>query len=149
MRTIKRDIVGAFILSSDGRLLMGKSRGGSVYADYWIVPGGGVDAGETKLAALKREMLEELGLDISVANINQIDFVFPGQAEKILWGSGERVLADMVFYNFTVEFGQLAADIPIKTEDDFVEAQWFLLKELKDIPVSPPSVTTLKKLGYL
>lgn len=149
MRTIKRDIVGAFIISADGKLLMGKSLNGGMYAGHWIVPGGGVEPGETKLEALKREMLEEIGVDISGAETRRMDFVFPGTAEKVLRGSGERVLADMTFYNFTVQLNQPAANIQLKTEDDFVDPQWFPFKDLKNLPMSPPSRITLKKLGYL
>lgn len=149
MRTIKRDIVGAFIFSSDGKLLMGKSLNGGMYPGHWIVPGGGVEANETKLKALKREMLEEIGLDISGAKISQIDYVFPGKSEKILRTTGEHVMADMVFYNFTVQLDRPAPEVRIKTEDDFVDAEWFDVKELKNMPVSPPSAITLKKLGYL
>jgi len=149
MRTIKRDIVGAFIFSRDGLLLMGKSHGGSIYAGRWIVPGGGVDAGETKLQALLREILEETGLDISGSDVQQIDYVFSGKAEKVLRDNGERVMADMTFYNFTVRLDQLAAEISLTTEDDFVDPKWFALSELPLLPMSPASVKTLKKLGHL
>ncbi len=144
-----RNIVGAFIFSSDNKLLMGKSLNGGMYPGFWIVPGGGVDEGETKLEALKREMLEEIGLDISASKIDQIDLVFTGESVKILRGTGEHVLAKMTFYNFTIQLHKLAKEIQIKTEDDFVDAQWFPVTKLKNLPVSPPSTTTLKKLGYL
>ena len=42
MRTIHRDIVGGFIFSKDGRLLLGKNCKGGVYEGSFVVPGGGV-----------------------------------------------------------------------------------------------------------
>jgi len=64
MRTIYRDIVGAFIFSKDGYTLHGKSTRGT-YDGCWIVPGGGIEDGESKEEAGNREILEEVGLDIS------------------------------------------------------------------------------------
>lgn len=52
MREIERDIVGGVIISKDNKMLMGKGRNGSVYKDCWLIPGGGVDEGETKLQTL-------------------------------------------------------------------------------------------------
>jgi 8-oxo-dGTP diphosphatase len=146
MRTIKRDIVGAFIFSADNRLLMGKA---GVYKDQWAIPGGGIEEGETKLEALRREILEEVGIDINKGKIEEIEGALTGQSEKNLRDTGERVLVDMTFYNYRITLPQPAEKIKIKAEDDFKEARWFSIKELSDIPLTPPSVTTLQKLGYL
>lgn len=149
MRTIKRDIVGAFIISRDNKILMGKSHKGGVYPGCWIVPGGGMEPGETKLQALIREILEETGLDISSAKIEEIEGALSGQTEKIMRESGERVLADMRFYNFTVRLDGPANESALRTDDDFVDAKWFPLSELPNLKLSPPSTVTFKKLGYL
>jgi 8-oxo-dGTP diphosphatase len=53
--------VGALILTAGGLLLVRQRRGRD---SYWLLPGGGVKFGEPLIAALRRELLEELGLEI-------------------------------------------------------------------------------------
>jgi 8-oxo-dGTP diphosphatase len=149
MRTITRDIVGAFIFSRDGKLLMGKSHKGGVYSKSWIIPGGGVEDGETKIEALRREILEETGIDIKSSEVSKIEGALRGQSEKNLRDTGERVLVNMNFYNYKVIIDKDSSDITLKTDDDFIEARWFSQPELSSVQMSPPSLETLKKLGYL
>lgn len=97
MRTIHRDIAGAFIFSSDGKLLLGKSIKGGVYKDRWIVPGGGIDEGETPVEGMKREVFEEVDLDVSDAKITKFEGVHDGESLKTLRDTGEGVLVKMRF----------------------------------------------------
>lgn len=149
MRTIQRDIVGAFLFSRDYKLLLGKSIKGGVYPDCWIVPGGGVEADETNEEAVIRETLEETGIDITSAKIEQIAGALNGQSEKTLRETGEKVLVEMKFYNFKATLDGKADDISISNEDDFIEARWFSVEELKSLKLSPPTITTLQKIGCL
>jgi 8-oxo-dGTP diphosphatase len=149
MRTIQRDIVGAFIFSSDGKLLMGKSRKGGVYKDLWIVPGGGVEDGETKLQALSREIIEETGLDINQGKIEEIKGDLNGESEKTLRGTEERVLVKMNFYSYKVSLPKPASEIDLKADDDFIDAQWFMPSELPKLSLSPPTIASLKRLRLL
>lgn len=148
MRTIHRDIVGGFIFSKDGKLLLGKNRRGGVYEGSYVVPGGGVDDGETKLEALRREMLEETGLDIKDAEVSKLNEV-SGQHEKTLRETGERVLVDMDFYNYKIKIHNDSSDIKLRTEDDWAEPQWFTLIELSDLKLSPPTKHTLIEAGLI
>ena len=148
MRTIHRDIVGGFIFSKDGKLLLGKNRKGGVYEGSLVVPGGGVDEGETKLQALRREMLEETGIDINEAAITELNTA-SGEGEKTLRDTGERVYVKMDFYNYRVEMPLLAEDIRIIAEDDWIEPQWFAVQELRSQPLSPPTKKLLIDTGLL
>jgi 8-oxo-dGTP diphosphatase len=55
--------VGALILV-DGKVVLARHRKGE--RTYYLLPGGGVDRGETLADALRREVAEETGLEIDV-----------------------------------------------------------------------------------
>lgn len=149
MRTIKRNIVGGFIFSADDKLLIGKSLKGGVYAGHWIIPGGGIEENETHHEALIREILEETGLDITNAAIEELGHAGSGTSEKTLRDSGERVIVEMEFYNFIVRLPGAAELFELVAEDDFTEPRWIGANELHEVLLSPPTVVTLKQIGYL
>ncbi len=61
------DVVAAVILQPDGRFLLARRPEGKPYAGYWEFPGGKVEAGESLEHALKRELHEELGIEVERA----------------------------------------------------------------------------------
>ena len=110
MRTISREIVSGLIFSKDGKLLMGMKdpKSGGVYLDCWHLPGGGVESDETKEDALRREILEETGIDISNSYIILADDQGSGQTEKTLKDTGETVLCYMKFNVYRIELDRNA-----------------------------------------
>lgn len=51
---------------------------------YWILPGGGVEAGESDIEALVRECKEEVGVEVKVGEfVLEDDFYWKGELEKI------------------------------------------------------------------
>jgi 8-oxo-dGTP pyrophosphatase MutT (NUDIX family) len=151
MKTIHRDIVSALIFSKDGKLLMGMKdpQGGGVYADCWHIPGGGVDGGEPQLEALRREILEEVGIDTNSCRVTLADDVGVGEAEKILKDTGETVICKMKFYVYRVDVNKNAADIEVQPNDDLATLAWADPKRLGGYKLTPPSVTLFKRLGYM
>lgn len=61
------EVAAAVILRSDGRFLLAQRPSGKPYAGYWEFPGGKVEPGESPQAAMKRELHEELGIDVEQA----------------------------------------------------------------------------------
>ena len=74
-RSLPTKHIGAGCLFSDhlGRVLLVKP----VYKDPWEIPGGGVEANESPLAACIREVREELGFDLRNARLRCIDYRRP------------------------------------------------------------------------
>lgn len=55
------------LVQPDGRLLIAQRPEGKVAAGKWEFPGGKIEAGETGLDALRRELHEELGIEVTAA----------------------------------------------------------------------------------
>lgn len=71
----------AAVIIRDNRLLMVRERGRGETGrhdglEYWTLPGGGVEPGETPEAALAREVMEEVGLVCSEPR-HLFDFPYP------------------------------------------------------------------------
>ena len=58
------EVAAGILLDAEGRYLLGQRPEGKPYAGYWEVPGGKIESGESVFEALKRELQEELGIDI-------------------------------------------------------------------------------------
>lgn len=61
------EVAAGILLQPDGRFLLGSRPTGKPYAGYWEFPGGKLEAGETPLTALKRELIEEMGVTVTAA----------------------------------------------------------------------------------
>ena len=148
LRQIKRDIVGAVIVSADGKLLLGKNRAGGVYEGMLTVPGGGIEPGEDATAALHREVLEETGIDLTHATVEQAATT-TGGSEKTLPDTGERVWAAMTFHNYVVTLDVPASDVTLAAGSDFAQARWFTRHELASQQLAPTVAQLLATCGYL
>ena len=81
-KTLPRIRVAAIIMRGRSILLARHERDGT---SYWLLPGGGVDYGETLEAALVRELKEEASLDIRVQRLVLVnDSIPPDQHRHIV-----------------------------------------------------------------
>jgi nucleoside triphosphatase len=58
--------VGALIVNEEGRILLAKSH---KWFDKYTLPGGHIEVGESLVDAVKREVKEEVGLDVEVVEM--------------------------------------------------------------------------------
>jgi 8-oxo-dGTP diphosphatase len=74
-------VVGALV--REGRvLLVHRSPNKSAYPDVWDLPGGLIEAGESELDALTRELHEELGVQIATGSASHLCRLTAGPAEE-------------------------------------------------------------------
>jgi 8-oxo-dGTP diphosphatase len=66
-RAVTEVAVGVLI-DAAGRFLLTSRPEGKVYAGYWEFPGGKLEAGESVEQALRRELIEEIGVRIGTAH---------------------------------------------------------------------------------
>jgi len=99
---------------------------------YQLLPGGGVVEGETLEAAVRREVVEETGLQVHVgALILVCESIDP---------SGERHILNLVF-QATVEGGELKAGL----DGTLCDAGWIRRESLRSVDLYPDIAAELLK----
>ncbi|CAN5675526.1 NUDIX domain-containing protein [soil metagenome] len=69
------EVAVGVLVDSDGRFLLTSRPVGKVWEGYWEFPGGKLEAGESVEEALRRELHEELGIEIGAVEPWKIELV--------------------------------------------------------------------------
>jgi 8-oxo-dGTP diphosphatase len=69
------DVAVGVLVRADGAFLLTSRPAGKAYAGYWEFPGGKLEVGESVEQALRRELQEEIGITIGVADPWQVEVV--------------------------------------------------------------------------
>lgn len=120
--------VTAAVLIENGRVLIARRRPGASQAGLWEFPGGKMRPGESPAQCLKREIREELGIEIVVGE-------FFGESVYAYEDQTVRLLA----YRVRVESGELSAN-------DHAELLWAAMADLGRYRFCPADVPLVEKL---
>ena len=124
-RTIHRIVSKVIIINEKKQILMAKvSRG--FFKGFWTLPGGFVNYGEHPRKGAEREVLEELGIKIKIADNN-------GESGNIIQGDDSSFIQHEIFneegiswVSFTYKYKIDMKDIDFKLkEDEIEEVIWF------------------------
>lgn len=135
-----RTIVVGLVWNQQNQLLFCKmpdNRG--VFPDQWGMPGGGIEPNERMTDALKRELKEELGIEIT--DIKPA-FFKDGEYEKT-FADGSKKQVYMIFLLFYCR----AVDEDIVLNDEFSEYKWVREDDVKNLSVNSETKDTLLKIG--
>jgi 8-oxo-dGTP diphosphatase len=115
----------------DGSLLM-IQRGKDPYAGRWSIPGGRLEHGEYLTDAVRREVLEETGVEVEVGELLGI---------LELWRDPHYVILDYV--------ATPAGDDEPRPGGDASDARWVSLEDVPSMECTPRFVETLRGWGVL
>ncbi len=122
--------VGAIVVHRGAMLMVQRAKPPA--AGKWSVPGGRVEAGEWIVDAVRREVIEETGLQIEVAELAGI-FEVPGDPHYVV-----------LDYLATVRDNR-----PPRAGADAAAAAWVPLEDIASLPCTPRLVETLTAWGVL
>jgi ADP-ribose pyrophosphatase YjhB (NUDIX family) len=114
--------VGGILISNDEVLLIAHKKNNDV---YWLLPGGGVDYGESLSEALKREFTEELNIEITVND--------PALISDSIDPSGDRHIINIFFL---CEYSK--GDFMLGNEIRLYDFKFFKREDIQNIKLFPP-----------
>jgi 8-oxo-dGTP diphosphatase len=121
-----RPMVGVGAVVWDGACVLLERRGQPPAQDSWAIPGGLVELGETAEDAVRREVLEECGIEIAVGPIL-------GLFQPI-----ERDADGRIRYHFTIiDFLAHYCAGALRAGDDAADVRWVLPADLPRYALNP------------
>jgi len=122
----------AALIVEDGRVLLVRHE--KAERSYWLLPGGGVDYGESLPEALVRELREEVRVEVTPGPLSLVS--------ETIAEDGSRHTVQMVFR------AEIRAGKPILGEDPrVVEVAFIPLEELPSLVLHPPANAAVAALA--
>lgn len=120
--------VTAGIIIDNNKILIAQRGANEKLAGKWEFPGGKIEVGETPQQCLKREIMEELEVDIEVGDyLGESIYTYPNGEIKL------------IAYFATVVDG----DIKLSVHD---KIEWITISEIDKYDFAPADITFIEKL---
>jgi mutator protein MutT len=129
----QRVIVSALIKRGDDYLFIKQEKEGMAYPNTLHIPGGGIEEGEDIIKALKREIKEEVALEVK--DITPFDFNY----DTLLY-KGE--ITQLIFLRFLCEYESGVG----KVGSDAKEILWINKNDVYNYKHNPPTLDLLSKI---
>lgn len=130
----KRPVVGVGgVIIADGRTLLIR-RGNAPLEGEWSIPGGTLEAGETLVEGVRRELAEETGIEVRVLNLIEV-------FERIFPDAEGRTQYHFVILDYLCE----AAGGSARAGSDVTDVAWAGEAELGKYSLTPTATRVIKK----
>jgi nucleoside triphosphatase len=112
-----------------------------VFPGQWGLPGGGIEAGETAEAALRRELREEVGLEIE--QVEPLFFTDGSYTKRFPDGSQQHIYMIFLLY--------LCRPTPaaVRLNDEFESYAWVAAPTLNAYDLNPETIKTFTRMGLI
>ena len=135
-----RTVVVGLVWNTQGELLfckMSPDRG--VFPGQWGFPGGGIEPGEQMEEALRRELREEIGIEVT----DITPAFFKDCLHEKVFADGTKKPVYMIFLLFHCT----ARSDRLRLNEEFTTYRWVSEETLRELDLNEETLDTLERLG--
>lgn len=114
----------AVIIEQDGKILLVQHE--KYGKTYWLIPGGGVEYGETIKDAARRELMEECSLDVRIGDLLFISETIPPDQHRHV-------------INYYFEGKIVGGEMSVNPDAVLRDAQWHPIEDIPHLVIFPPT----------
>lgn len=132
MKVIQRNACRAILLTPQNEVLLIKLSNPNGNWTGWITAGGGIDEGENDTDALRRELREELGVDLFSESSSNAVKVWK-RSDRFPWRD-QMIEQNEVFYLIKLPHFEVATQTNLTETEmmDFKEIRWWKIEDIKN-----------------
>ncbi|MGX5089528.1 nucleoside triphosphatase NudI [Enterobacter sp. UPMP2052] len=141
---MRQRVIVCPVIQNEGEFLlckMASNRG--VFPGQWALPGGGMEPGETMETALRREIREELGEALLIADVNPWAFRDDVRTKTYPDGTTEDI------YMIYLIFDCISTNRTITFNEEFQDIAWVSPNNLKKMDLNEATRITFARKGLL